>query len=145
MKRSQGLTLIELLVVTAVLATITAMAIPSIRNARMAANEGSAITTLRKINLANQSYKVRYRTFTPDLNALYTANIIDDTLASLGSGGIKSGYQFTYNGTVDTWNLSASPETVGNTGNRHFFIDESGVIRHAEGGPANGSSSPIGG
>jgi prepilin-type N-terminal cleavage/methylation domain-containing protein len=51
-----GFTLIELLVVVGVIGVIGAIAIPSLMRARINADEGSAIATLRAVNSAQASY-----------------------------------------------------------------------------------------
>ncbi len=66
MKREQGFSLIELLIVVAIIAIIAAIAVPSMLQARMAANEAGAIQGCRTIGSAevafaavnNQSYAI---------------------------------------------------------------------------------------
>jgi len=50
------------------------------------------------------------------------------------ASGIKSGYTFTYlptgsGGTNSTYTLNADPIVVGSSGQRHFYTDETNVIR----------------
>jgi len=139
---------------------ILAIAIPNLLRSRMVANEASAAGTLRTYNLA----LVRYAEQCPQQG--YPA-----TLASLGpapSGGdrcahaslvdpllgqempVKSGYRFFYTpesydraGRVVKYGLGADPVTPNVTGTRHFFTDQSGVIRVSVQGGADVDSQPL--
>jgi type IV pilus assembly protein PilA len=122
---------------------IAAIAIPNLLRARMAANEASAVSALRVIATAQQTYSAQLPTrgFACDLATLgpgadgasgsSKANLIDATLAR----GIKNGYRFRIthcapgNGVVTQYRATASPVVAGNTGNRSFCVDETGSIR----------------
>ncbi len=55
-----GFSLIELLIVVAVILVIAAIAIPNLLRARMAANESSAVASLRSINTSEVVYQSSY-------------------------------------------------------------------------------------
>lgn len=138
---------------------IAAIAIPNLLRARMQANEVSAVGSLRTIVTATISYsatcpQVGYPaslaamgpTPSPSEPCPQGANLIDAPLAS----GIRSGYIFTYtprdmdgNGTFDAFTVTADPVKPGNTGDRHYFADQTGVIRMEKGSSANENSPPI--
>lgn len=132
---------------------IAAIAIPNLLRARIAANEASAVGSLRTINTACVTYATSYNTFPPSLSSLgpsgepsaSAAGLIDTLLAN----GQKSGYVLTYeagspeDGLVKTYAARADPLTPGTTGMRHFYTDQSGVIRFSRDGPANDSSDPL--
>ena len=62
--------------------------------------------------------------------------------ATLGSSS-KSGYDFFLAGVIDNWVCLANPRTVGTSGDRFFFADQTGTIRFSTAGPASSASPPI--
>ena len=145
MKRQEGFTLIELMIVVAIIAIIAAIAIPSLLNARKAGNEASAISSLRTLTTVSEQYRTRFQTYPlGGLTALSGAGYIDTVLGA-AEPSLKSGYRFDYTCTGATmWSCTAVPDNVGTTGDRAFFVDQSGVIRFdAAGGVPNSTSSPI--
>ena len=52
--------MIELLIVVAIILIISAIAIPNLLRARIAANESSAVSSLRTINTAEVTYQTGY-------------------------------------------------------------------------------------
>jgi len=153
--RQKGFSLIELLIVVAIILIIAAIAIPNLLRSKMAANEASAVGSLRAINTACITYSTIYGTGYPALLAnlgpgapatAATSDLIDSVLAA----GTKSGYVFTYTagaavgGTINTYTITAVPANIGTTGQRQFFTDQSGVIRANPSGAADVNSTPIG-
>ncbi len=152
-----GFSLIEVLIVVAIILIIAAIAVPQYLKSRMQANEASAVSSLRAICSANTLYERNYQNgFAPTLAALgpvpgggppTAANA--DVLDPLVAGGIKSGYQFVYassssaGGPPDKFVVNGNPISVGQTGNRYFFVDQSLVIRFETVGPATAASPPV--
>ena len=126
-RQRRGFTLIELLIVIAVIAILAAIALPNLLQSRIAANESSAVGSLRTINGAEATYRTRNPQY-GNRAALLGANLIDP---SLGSGS-KSGYTIEVVPDATTPKTSylakAVPTSPGTSGVRQFFTDESGVL-----------------
>jgi len=166
----RGFSLIELLIVVAIILIIAAIAIPDLLKSRTAANQTSAVGSIRMIVTSEVSYSTTYTLgYSSTLMQLdgisvpansTSAGLIDSVLAS----GIKSGYNFYYvpcvtpavpnNGTlapgpcggnpITIYEISANPSTGTGFGN-YYFGDNSGVIRQNSSSPAGPADTPIGG
>ncbi len=158
-KKDAGFSLIELLIVVAIILIIAAIAIPNLLKSKMAANQSSAVASMRTLNTCEVTYSSTYNQgFTSSLAQLgppssgaatsATAGLIDSVLA----GGTKSGYTFTYSagataadGTTPSYTINANPVTAGTTGQNYYYTDETNVIRQNSTQQAAATDSPIGG
>lgn len=123
---------------------IAAIAIPNLLRARMAANESSAVVSVRTINVAEINYSGSHPQagYTCALSDLAADQLIESKLAS----GQRNGYAFEITGCASgpdgngnaKYQVVAYPVAVNQTGIRAFCSDESGVIRvDAEGSAQN--------
>jgi prepilin-type N-terminal cleavage/methylation domain-containing protein len=135
-----GFTLIELMVVCAVIAIIAVIALPSFLQSRIAANQASAISTLRTLVTANEQYKVRFSSYAGSLADLDAEGYIDPSVGS----GVKAGYNFGYVTSGIDFSCSATPVSVNVTGSIYYFVDASGVIRFSSIGAATSTDSALG-
>jgi len=160
-----GLAIIPIMIVAAI-------AIPNLLRARMAANEASAVGSLRTIDTAAMVYATKFENgFPSSLEALGGATAGDATCnqaALLGApltSGRKTGYIFTYTpqypngatapvispkaaakgctaGGASGYTVTAQPLQRNTTGTRSFFTDQTGVIRVAGIGETATADSP---
>jgi len=133
------------LVIIVPIGIIAAIAIPNLLAARRAANEGSAIQTLKRIATAEITYQSVHETY-GTLDQLGADGLIDG-LAS----GTRNGYRFKINLSnlkseqPLAYEAVAVPVDYPSTGRRSFYIDERTIIlaANAHGGDATRNDAPL--
>ena len=156
--REEAFSLIELLIVVAIILIIAAIAIPSLLRSKIAANQASAIESLRVIGTSEVTYAATYGNgYSTTLAAMgpgtsgvlatsSAAGLIDDLLAS----GAKGGYTFIYTPTLldstgryNGYTVLANPILAGTTGQDFYYEDETHLIRMNATAPAGSTDSCV--
>jgi len=154
MRKQIGFSLIELLIVVAIILIIAAIAIPNLLHARISANEASAASSIRTINIAQVTYQSTYPTMgyansvaalgppaatgCPTSGPVFAnACLIDFGLSSATvPAAAKTGYYFGVGVPAGGppnlgYTAGGAPAGFNQTGVRGFCSNEDGVIRVA--------------
>ena len=146
----KGFSLIELLIVVAIILIIAAIAIPNFIKSKMAANEASAVNSIRAINTSEVAFAsacpaLGFTTTIADFGAgpcPNGQNLLDAQLVT----GTKAGYNFLLSGgsgsPVSAYGLNANPLSA-SSGSRYFFSDQTGVIHYKTGAAADATDSAV--
>jgi prepilin-type N-terminal cleavage/methylation domain-containing protein len=142
-QRQLGFSLVELLIVVGIIGIISAIAVPNLITSKRAANEASAVSTLRLIFTAQQTYRATAGAGSfGDFGDLESADLID-SVVSASDTTAKSGYLFTNVPLPQVgfaaFNATAEPKVASGTlatGTRSWLVTETGVLYFATGGTA---------
>lgn len=151
-----GFSLVELLIVMSIILILITLAIPGYEHVHIKADQTSALASVRMLNSMEAEYNSNFPShgYACSLATLggktgagtptaESAQLIPDDLAS----GAKSGYNFVISNcsknTVNnqdqynSYQVTATPISVGRSGNNGYCSDESGQIRFDPKGGSN--------
>ena len=143
MRTQKGFSLIELLIVTAIIGVVTAIAVPSLLRSRRAAEESSAVGSLRAYSSAQYAYHAargQHQFF--GLPAELADGFIEPAFVT---SPVRNGYAFTFVVPDDRRSFTANADPLyTDSQSRHFYTDNTGVIKYEIGAPATTASLVLG-
>lgn len=141
----KGFTLIEIIVALSILLILAVLVVPNILRTRINSNEIAAVSNLTSLGKAIQEYYMNNNYKYPQtLEDLMSPNSNPPYISSDFLDESKSGYIYAYNYVdEDNFSVLVSPKTPGKTGVKYFYLDETGIIRQKEGGPASESDPAV--
>ncbi len=133
-----GFSFVELLMVVTVIAILAGFSVPFLQRVRMTSHEKVALANLRTIYSAQAMHHERFRIY-GNLSALTANEFVDNSLGS----GATAGYSYVVASfDQSSFTAVAVPLQLGVSGEKGFYIDDTGVLRYTEDGSPPHSSSP---
>ena len=125
-----GFTLVEIMIVVAIIALLAAVGIPSLLNARRAANQASAQANLKTIATELETFAAQEAggLYPVDVAATGDADTLGSVTATRLCGNAGSGYDFTCTLAATGYQLLANPVSRPTTGDDGYEINTGGAI-----------------
>jgi type II secretory pathway pseudopilin PulG len=134
------------MVVLAILLVLATLIIPNILRSHINSNEITTISNLTSLGKAIQEYYLHNSYSYPEnLTDLTLPNSNPPYISQELASGSYTGYSYAYASSQQDvgFSINAEPITPGKTGVRHFYLDETGVIRTNSERKADENDTPI--
>jgi len=145
-KKQSGFTLVEIIVVVAIISLLAAVAVPAYISFIQRAKETAIVAYLGKVKKAQETHRLENAAdrYSGSFDELETTGFVEGAVGAATrvaneyqldlSAGVSSGEPF--------WNILADPLSL-NPKARHFYIDQTGILRFAVGAPAGPGSQSM--
>ncbi len=148
----RGFTLIEILIVIALIAVLVAIAVPQLVKSKAAGNEKAVVSTMKGI-VNGQGLRLSERGQFGTLQELSQDNYVEvgatmtppSAQLNLTVAFEKAGYKWEAMTPTNrqSWTMRNAPIEYTKTGKNCFFVNETGVIRQAEGNSQNAYTASV--
>ncbi len=127
MNSKKGFTLVEILIVVAIIALLSAIAIPNLLRVRVHANDAATIKVLKALASASDMYATSgFGNYPSDMTSL--VGVSPPYIASDYCGTTAVGFTFSCNNSFGGYVYTATPLRVGGTGTTTYTITTGGVL-----------------
>lgn len=145
-KKERGFTLVEIIVVVAIISILAAVAVPAYISFIQRAKETAVLAYLGKVKKAQETHRLEDAAdqYSGSFDELETTGFVE--LAVGAATRVAHEYQLDLSAGVSSgepfWHILADPLSM-NPKARHFYVDQTGVVRFAVGAAAGPGSPPV--
>lgn len=145
-KKQSGFTLVEIIIVVSIIAIIAAIAVPTYLSFIQRAKETAVLAYLGKVKKAQETFRLENAAdqYSGSFDELETTGFVE--LAVGAATRVAHEYQLDLSAGVSSgepfWHILAGPLSL-NPKARHFYVDQTGVLRFAVGAAAGPGSPPV--
>lgn len=145
-KKQSGFTLVEIIIVVAIIAVIAAIALPAYVSFIQRAKETSVLAYLGKVKKAQETHRLENPAdqYSASFDELETTGFVEPSVGA--ASRVAHEYQLDLSAGVSSgepvWHIQADPLSL-NPKARHFYTDQTGVVRYAVGASAGPGSQPM--
>ncbi len=127
LRKKRGFTLVEIMIVVGIIIILAALSIHSLLRAKINANDGAAVGSVKSIAAALESYRAVNSAYTDDFTVL--SGSTPSYLSTAFADESHQGYDFYIMAGQDIYTVYAQPEHYGVTGTKFIVYDQTGLQR----------------